>query len=274
MSLFHDITTEGRSFQKKALYIFARFIELPLLSLSYKLLRGRWRRLGRQRWFRRIMADAIAKPFALYGDTARPVPFRELIKHIDELDGAIAVGLCRCRILHTACNHPLETDIVIRTGTEVWRKAFPRHYRVIEKDEVKKIITDCHKIGMFHMVFFHCPSTGCAEYVICNCCTCGCLPHMLNRDLGQDKFPLFHGEWIAETQKEKCKGCSECVGACPFRARAVIDGKGVTWDCFGCGLCEYACPERAIKMAPDERRHSDHPGIPNLARRNGENSRE
>ncbi|MFH1537526.1 MAG: 4Fe-4S binding protein [bacterium] len=267
MSYFHKITSENHPFQRKTLYALAKFIELPLLSLSYKLLRGGLKPLGDRRLFRKLMTEAIAKPFALYGDTSRPVPYGKLLKHIGEIEGAIAVGPCRCRIVHHACGHPLDTDIVIRTGTDAWLRAFPREYRVIEKDEAKKIVTECHRLGMFHMVFYHCPATGCAEYVICNCCTCGCVPYILNRDLGQENFPIFRGEWEAATMRERCKGCSECVRVCPFNARAVIDGKGVTWDCFGCGLCAYACPEKAIEMVPDERRHHDHPGIQNLTSR-------
>lgn len=266
MSLFHKITSENHLFQRRTLYAFAKFIELPLLKTSHKLLRGDWRRLGEKSWLRKVMTEAIARPFALYGDTAHPIPYGELLKHIDALEGAIAVGSCRCRIVHGDCDHPVGTDIVIRTGTAAWLKAFPKGYHVIAKEEAKAIVTNCHRLGMFHMVFLHCPATGCAEYVICNCCPCGCVPYILNRELGQDKFPFIRGEWTAETKRERCRGCSECVRVCPFAARAVIDGKGVTWDCFGCGLCAYACPEQAIELVRDTRSHHDHPGIQNLTK--------
>src|SRR5450759_5405776 len=61
--------------------------------------------------------------------TGRPVPIAQLLEMIDSLEGPIVVGPCRCRMGHRACGHPLETDIVIRTGTQVWLDAFPYAYR-------------------------------------------------------------------------------------------------------------------------------------------------
>jgi len=84
----------------------------------------------------------------------------------------------------------METDIVIRTGTDVWLKAFPREYRVIDKDEAVRIIEACASVGMFHMVFLHCLIGGALnEYVICNCCIDGCVPYILNRSLGRISTP-------------------------------------------------------------------------------------
>jgi Pyruvate/2-oxoacid:ferredoxin oxidoreductase delta subunit len=39
------------------------------------------------------------------------------------------------------------------------------------------------------------------------------------------------------------------VTACPFAARALVEGKARLVNlCFGCGLCEAVCPEAAIAM--------------------------
>jgi ferredoxin len=255
MSLFHKITREGRSFQRHTLYLFARYFEIPLLKASYQLLRGRWRWLGRIPAVRWLLSVCIARPFALYGDRARPIPYDQVIHHVETVEGEIAVGPCRCRICHYACEHPVETDIVVRTGAEAWLKAFPRDYRIIEKGEAKRILTECHAMGMFHMLFFHYPTAGCSEYVICNCCVCGCVPHILNRDLGQKYFPLFRGAWIAVTNSEACRGDGACVDICPFGVRSLAGGKAVTGDCFGCGLCASICPENAITMEPAKGSH-------------------
>jgi ferredoxin len=255
MTMLHDITQEGASFQRRALFVFAKFVELPLLRCSYQLLRGRWKWLGSRPLFKKIMGLVLARPLALYGDSARPVPYKEIVEHINRLEGAIAVGACRCRISHHSCPHPLDTDIVIRTGTEAWLKAFPREYRVIEKQEALNIVARCHELGMFHMLFYHFPSHGKAEYVICNCCECGCVPYIINRELGQRYFPLLRGHSVAVTIEEKCDGSGECVAACPFGQREIINGKGATLDCFGCGLCAAACPANAILM-----KHSEHEG--------------
>jgi ferredoxin len=277
MSLVHAVTGEHSRLRRWALYVFARYLEMPLLAWGYHLLRGRYRRLGSNRLVRAVLTWGVAIPFGYAGDTARPMPAPEVLRLIDAQEGPIAVGPCRCRTASRACDHPLETDIVIRTGVEAWRRAFPDEYRLIEKAEAKRIVSECSRLGMWPMVFVHCPvhehrSAGGAprggtggvdnepqaddqhrnEYVICNCCPCGCVPYMLNRDLGQRAYPLLRGAYLAETDLERCAGHGACVDACPFGVRAVVDGKAKLVDgCFGCGVCEGVCPEGAIGMRPD-----------------------
>jgi ferredoxin len=203
------------------------------------------------------------------------VPAQRAFDLIDGLDGPLAVGPCRCRSAHGGCDHPIETDIVIRAGVEAFSRAFPDEYRPIGKDEAKAIVADCSRQGMWQMVFVHCPlgehraheqdhspneipRTGARaggwpgpghEYVICNCCTCGCMPYILNREVGQRFYPLLRGDWVARTDAARCSGQGACVAACPFGARAVIGGQARLVDlCFGCGLCAAACPEGAIEM--------------------------
>lgn len=245
----HLVISEQSRFRKYLLYIFARHIEVPLLRISYHLLRGKWRRVGRIKVLRALMSYCLARPFGYLGDTARPVPYGEVLDYIDRLNGPIAVGPCRCRIGHRACSHPLETDIVLRTGYAAWMKAFPSDYRTITKHEAKAIVKKCHDLDMMHMVFIHCPVNLYNEYVICNCCTCGCVPYIINRELGQGNYPLIDGYFMAVTDSAKCSGCGTCVEVCPFDARSLVNGKGRTAEnCYGCGLCSYRCPEGAISM--------------------------
>ena len=267
MSLVHAVTSEHSRLRRWSLYIFARYLEMPLLALGHHFLRGRFRRLGANRLVRSVMSWCVVAPFGYAGDTARAVPFPQVLGLIDDLDGAIAVGPCRCRAAHRACDHPMETDIVIRTGVEAWTRAFPSEYRPISKEEAKAIVSDCSRQGLWQMVFVHCPVeahrevahySGRAhghthasgnEYVICNCCTCGCVPYILNRDLGQQVYPLLRGAYVAHTDLDRCTGHGGCVAVCPFDARALEKGKARLVDaCFGCGLCVASCPEGAITM--------------------------
>jgi NAD-dependent dihydropyrimidine dehydrogenase PreA subunit len=281
VSLVHAVTGEHSRFRRWTLYLFARYLEMPLLFWGYHLLRGRTRRLGANRLVRVVLRWGVAIPFGYAGDTARPMPTTAVLNLIDDQDGSIAVGPCRCRTAHNACDHPLETDIVIRTGVAAWTRAFPDEYRLIDRAEAKRIVSECGQLGMWPMVFVHCPvhehrvtasgaprcvgqhpnaperagrelSTGAQhgnEYVICNCCPCGCVPYMLNRDLGQRAYPLLRGTYLAETDLARCAGHGACVDACPFDVRAVVDGKAQLVDaCFGCGVCVDVCPEGAIVM--------------------------
>ena len=123
MSRFHILTGEHSRFRRWTLYIFARYVEMPLLAWSYRLLRGRYQRLGRT-----VLGWLVAAPFGYLGDTARPTPTPEVLRMIDALDGPIAVGPCRCRSGHGGCDHPLETDIVIRTGEFRVQSKIPKAY--------------------------------------------------------------------------------------------------------------------------------------------------
>jgi len=265
VSLVHAITGEHSRFRRWSLGFFARYLEMPLLYWGYHLLRGRYRRLGAIRPVRAMLSWGVAAPFGYAGDTARPLPSAQVLRLIDAQQGPIAVGPCRCRAAHGACEHPLETDIVIRTGVEAWTRAFPEEYRAIDKEEAKGIVTECSRLGMWQMVFVHCPvhehgsgpgdqagmphSGEGNEYVICNCCPCGCVPYLLNRELGQRVYPLLRGAYVAETDPGRCAGHGDCVAVCPFEARALVEGKSrLVQPCFGCGLCVDVCPERAIVM--------------------------
>lgn len=249
MSGVHAVTAEQSRIRRWTLYLFARYIELPALGWSYQLLRGRHRRTGQNRLVRELLRWAVAAPFGYLGDTGRPMPAPMVMEMIDGLEGSMAVGPCRCRGTHHGCGHPLETDIVIRTGVEAWRRAFPHEYREIGKEEAKQIVEACRKQGLWQMVFVHCPVNQANEYVICNCCTCGCVPYILNRELGQRAYPLLRGDWAAVTDVARCTGRGACVDACPFGARALHDGKAeLVGTCFGCGVCADACPEAAIIM--------------------------
>lgn len=245
----HIVIAEQSPIRKFLLFIFARYLEVPLLKGSYYLLRGKWKHIGSVKWIRAMMAYFLVRPFSYLGDTGKPMPYGEVLSYIDAIEGPLAVGPCRCRIGHCACAHPLETDIVFRTGYDAWTKAFPRDYRTITKAEAKDIVTKCHRLGMMQMVFVHCPANLYNEYVICNCCTCGCVVYILNRDLGQLNYPLIDGYYMAVTDTAKCKGCAACVEVCPFGARELTGGKSMTaHNCYGCGLCFYRCPEKAIAM--------------------------
>jgi Pyruvate/2-oxoacid:ferredoxin oxidoreductase delta subunit len=249
MSRIHVITGEHSRIRRWTLYLFARYIELPLLKWGYLLLCGRCQRFGRNRLVRALLSWAVAAPFGYLGDTARPLPTPQTLALIDSLEGPIAVGPCRCRSSHGGCDHPLETDLVIYTGVAAWTRAFPHEYRVISKDEAKAIVSHCRQLGLWQMVFVHCPVNRENEYVICNCCTCGCVPYILNRELGQRVYPLLRGEYLAVTDPARCTGHGTCVAACPFDARAMLDGKAdLAAPCFGCGLCVDVCPEGAIVM--------------------------
>lgn len=58
--------------------------------------------------------------------------------------------------------------------------------------------------------------------------------------------------------KEKCRGCTKCVKACPFQAITMEDRKAVIGTaCTGCGQCVDVCPFQAIAKTEEENGKKD-----------------
>jgi MinD superfamily P-loop ATPase len=56
---------------------------------------------------------------------------------------------------------------------------------------------------------------------------------------------------IIKINKEKCKGCGDCIRGCPQGALQVIDGKArIISDlfCDGLGVCIGTCSQEAIEI--------------------------
>jgi len=51
--------------------------------------------------------------------------------------------------------------------------------------------------------------------------------------------------------REKCKGCEECVEACTAQVLEMQEGKSVPvkeGKCLGCESCREVCEEKAIRV--------------------------
>ena len=253
----HLVAGEGSALRRWLLYVFARHVEVPLLFLAYHATVGDARFLARWSLTRRVLGRLLAYPIARWVDAGSPAPTDEVLRLIDLQAQAIAVGPCRCRTAHGRCGHRMETDIVIRTGTAAWTRAFPGQYRAIGREEAARIVRECADAGLFHMVFVHCRlGEAMNEYVLCNCCRDGCSVYLANYHLGQERFPLSPGNFFAEAARERCAACAACVAACPWDARSVRDGVPSVdlARCFGCGLCARACAAGATTMRLKEGR--------------------
>ena len=253
----HILSGEQSRGRRVLLKIFARWIEVPILWFIWVACDGPLAFLTRNKVSRVVLGTLVTRPFGKYIDTGVPVPRDHVLKMIDSIDGPIAVGDCRCRLAKKTCDHPMLTDIVFRTGAEAWLWAFPDNYRVIDKKLAKEIVTECSRLGMFQMVFIHCSTASHVnEYVVCNCCSCGCKPHLLNRTVGQSYFPLPDGGFRSFADNTKCDLCEACVTACPFDAISLADGGVKIEDCYGCGICELVCEKGVFEV------RQVHPGPP------------
>ncbi len=52
-------------------------------------------------------------------------------------------------------------------------------------------------------------------------------------------------------EKERCKGCEDCLEVCTASVFEMKEGKSVpvnVEDCLGCGSCVEACKEKAVTV--------------------------
>lgn len=220
--------------------------EVRLLSILYRLLSSR---AMRHRAVSELVYWTLAYPSAKWGIAGTPLSPVELEGFLKQ-GSRVAVGPCRCRLAHAGCSHPLETDIVIRTGFGVWTGLFPEDYREISVDEALSLCNDCHRKGLAQIAYAHLDTgSGGSYFVICNCCSDGCLPLLCRAHYGTDRYPFHRGLMRSYVHAAGCEGCGRCVEVCPFEERTVgEDGKARVGRCYGCGLCVTHCPSGASRF--------------------------
>jgi ferredoxin len=248
---FHltDVFLEENSKLRLALLkLYGRF-EVRLLRVLYHILKSP---AVRNKWIRKALYFGVIKFLAEHALACKVMTLEEIKRFITEElpeDSRIAVGPCRCRLATHACDHPLETDIIILTGTNIWLELFPEDYREIGKEEMLQIVRDSYDLGFVPMLDRHMYWKGSANYfVVCNCCRCSCLPIMVMKTFKRDGYHYIPSTCRAVVDPEKCQACGTCIEACNFDERVLRDGIARVLDCQGCGHCVVACPNNASAM--------------------------
>ncbi len=167
----------------------------------------------------------------------------------------IAVSNCFCRHkqehLGKRCAAPMETCLSLDGfGEFVIRRNFGR---AISKAEATKILIECRKHNLVHLV----DNVKNKPAWICNCCKCCC--GSLNA-INKFGFPAVNPSNFMPKQLEKnCKGCSLCVKVCPVNALSLNNEEGSnkisinTERCIGCGVCASVCPQKDLTLEKREK---------------------
>lgn len=160
----------------------------------------------------------------------------------------LAVGPCVCQSALDRWQEPSKKDMVILYGADIYLRHY-KDYTLIDAEEGKRLLRECHEKGLFHTVDF-CMASGKWTFVVCNCEKDICL--ITRSYLVTGEF-LIPGPEVVTHDRVVCLGekeCGRCLTRCMFGANLLADGKPevLADKCLGCGLCVTTCPSGARKM--------------------------
>ena len=160
---------------------------------------------------------------------------------------------CPCRSVREDPCKPLDVCLIVGEPFAGFiMEHSPDKARWISQDEASTILDQERDRGHVHHAFFKDAMLG-KFYAICNCCSC-CCGAMQARRNGTPM--LASSGYVAETDREKCIGCGECVDSCQFDALKLGEDEIILLDemkCMGCGVCVEKCSEdvHCLVAAPE-----------------------
>lgn len=151
---------------------------------------------------------------------------------------------CACRKEMGNCENPREGCIALDEHAEKWVREGIGH--PVSREEAMASLENGVEHGLVPVAYIR--DRGKAD-VICTCCECCCdsLNAMLRFGFSDQ---VMASRMVAVQDGDACTDCGECVDACQFLARSMVDGRLVFEEgrCAGCGLCVRACAVGAITM--------------------------
>jgi len=156
------------------------------------------------------------------------------------------VAPCICRREHRiageGCDKPEETCLIFGAAADYYERNGLG--RVIETGEALEILKIAEEAGLVLQ-----PSN--AQKIVNICCCCGCCCQIL-KSLKRHPRPaaLVTSAFIAEANRDTCKGCGKCQERCQMDALELRDKKvNLNRDrCIGCGLCVTTCPTNSLSL--------------------------
>lgn len=128
-----------------------------------------------------IIGKLVRHTANFYGQNhgAYALTHEDAIKIIDASQ-SVSLGPCACRSVFKNCDNPIETEIIVGTGTNVFTEERPEEYRLISKEEAKGILLLSRQRHLIPTI------VRCRDsfYAICNCCPCCCVPMRLKNNYG------------------------------------------------------------------------------------------
>ncbi|OGO36959.1 MAG: hypothetical protein A2147_09790 [Chloroflexi bacterium RBG_16_57_8] len=134
-------------------------------------------------WTRLPLAGKLVRNVAnSYGKSASGAYLLTLKEAQEIVDGSqgLALGPCSCRKVFKNCDGPINAEIMLSMGSNVFIEQRPAEYQQINKEQASALLEDCHQRGLIHTI------VKCRDdfYAICNCCSCCCVPLRLSKRYG------------------------------------------------------------------------------------------
>lgn len=206
-------------------------------TLDFYLFLGRAGRLP-------VIGQAVrffARQYGKYLHGGRAATVDECFEVISQAHRLTVVD-CACRKKFQLCDKPLKTCIGIDTGADVLGEI--KQGEFISREQAGQIIKDSYDQGLIRSIT-HCVTPN--LYVICNCCTCCCVPYKLRSEY-RVETAIDNGCQVAVIDIDKCTNCNRCQKICPGQAISLDMGIVEKDRCLGCGLCVGACNQDALTM--------------------------
>ena len=93
---------------------------------------------------------------------------------------SVSLGPCACRSVFKHCDNPVEAEIMVGMGTNIFTEERPGDYRRVSKEAAKEVLLVSRQRHLIPTIV-RCRGN---YYAICNCCPCCCVPMRLKNDYG------------------------------------------------------------------------------------------
>jgi hypothetical protein len=117
------------------------------IFLRYYIFQAKWTRIP-------LIGNVIRAAAEAYGrnsHNAYLITLEEANQLID-MSRKLLQGPCSCRKVFKNCDNPIDVEIVIGLGTNVFTEERRADYKEISKQEARDIILDCHERRLIHTV--------------------------------------------------------------------------------------------------------------------------
>jgi len=193
------------------------------------------------------------------------VPYKVFEYFINKASN-IVLRTCPCRERWDCQNYPIELGCIFMGDDTKNMALSPEEGYVATKEQALEHVRKAIDSGLVPLIGRNTAEAEGGHGVKdtgrflggCFCCECCCIG-VKTREYGAYSSMAGEDPGSIEGMKikvdyEKCIGCGECVEACPFDFRKVVDDKiSVDTDkCIGCGRCIDVCKNGAISVDIDD----------------------